>query len=228
LFIDDQSAYDPKRRIGRIESGLRSILPSVLAAIVVQFLTVVDHSFVDHSWMPASRPHPSVAIDGTAVRSNSHGYHHRIISTNTIRTSPRRWRILVEFSVIDIGWIAGVGVTLSSVAQIEKLDELDAAPAMATDVLVSAVQHRFITNIRPISVYKSASWYDRNVCTLQTLKTILLVEVDESNQFICVDSERSRTVVALPTNDDLTADYRPCVLLGGPIAATILPWPNVV
>jgi hypothetical protein len=233
LFVNDESAYEPKILAERTKEALSGSLLSPLMAIVIGYAATIYHK-----WNPIITPHspfldPTIGrIEPTITRRvDDSEYYYRMVSTHSIVEAARRWRIQIEFVPDRFAFIA-IGVTLARASESSWQ-----RPTSPHDILATTAQSEheqrdsaIRTQICTVDRREPDVWKPTLNLKCHKLKTVVILEIDDSNQFICIDSEGKegepiRTILPLQLAEGLTElEFRPCVILHDGVAATILPW----
>jgi hypothetical protein len=242
LFTNEKSAYEPDRLANRLRPLVADrITVPPLVDIVLDFAADIRHAWNVQPIPPT--PPLSVVDDYTVRCRNADKYlteAFRLVSAHPVRVASRRWRILIEFTPRQAGYV-GVGITSENplLAADEKQADVYKHSTNAYDVLVDTAQdcELFLKPRLNISATSFGSgWSDLAGVQTISLKSIAVIELDEGNRCLAVysvgiedrhDEPICRSVVPVSTAATTNVDFWPCVVVAGTVDVTILPWPYV-
>jgi hypothetical protein len=186
---------------------------------------------------------------------------YQFTTRHSILTGPRRWRVQIEFpkgptivckycekegdtchDVVclrhkEIGWV-GIGATLWTPEQVSSQNHVfqtyDAD--RQNDVVIRTVQDPKIEKRFPMQLFGRVPFVSAHPKTYpiapKKTKSMVVIEIDPSNRFICIDSEGDegeggaarRTVLPLGIPErPLDLHWSPCVVVSGTAKVSILP-----
>jgi hypothetical protein len=201
-------------------------LAAVLACFPTELLPIVDEyaKELPHRWRSIrNETYPLVTIAENRLSSAGTNYSCQVVSTQSIITGPNRWRIQVDFDpnrvfswiwtgVTGVGVDHGVDPDMLTVQRFQ-CPQIGQAAAGRIHIRYPRRHAKLCLKIQP-NEYKMKRQFR---CTLD-------FDVDVGGQSLQVSDPADldfRLTLQLPPNP--AGDWRPVVVFGGCVTATILP-----